>query len=74
MRFHRGIAVVAVLIIVGGAAAANDREHVDPSGFSFTYPDGWVLLVKPGNGFQEFNLPKGIQTWIKNKTISISAK
>jgi hypothetical protein len=70
MRIHRAIAVVAILTFVRATAAADDRTYVDPAGFSFTYPDGWVLIDKPGSLMQS-NLPPAIQSWIKQNNVSL---
>jgi hypothetical protein len=72
MRCHRLIAVGAILALVGSAAAAVGKSYVDPSGFSFAYPDGWVIVAKPGNSLKEAALPPGVQSWVKKTNVDFS--
>jgi hypothetical protein len=70
MRCHQIIAFGAILAFVSGAAAADGTAYVDPSGFSFSYPRGWVLVAKPN--LSQADLPPGIQSWIKKNNVDLS--
>jgi hypothetical protein len=50
------------------AAAASAGDYSDPSGFSFHYPDGWILLNKQSLAEGLKSLPPEISEWVgKNK-------
>ncbi|MBL9082486.1 MAG: hypothetical protein JNK76_11800 [Planctomycetales bacterium] len=46
-------------------------EHVDPSGYRFTYPDGWTAItkdIKHSHGA----LPKEVSDWIEDNKVDLS--
>jgi PsbP len=72
MRCHQIIAFGAILAFVSAAAGADGTAYVDPSGFSFSYPRGWVAVAKPNLSLKESDLPLGIQSWIKKNNVDLS--
>jgi hypothetical protein len=64
----RGKAVIVVVTLFGWAAPMAGGEFSDPTGYSFTYPDGWIAVTNPGKNFNQGLLPRETQSWLnKNK-------
>ena len=59
--------IAAVLSLISVAAAVGG-EYTDPSGFSFTYPDGWFAAAK----FTKANLPAELANWIAKNHVDLS--
>src|SRR5262245_40923646 len=59
--------ILAALSLLAGTAAVADEYH-EPSGFSFTLPDGWYGAGK----FEELaKLPPELARWIANSHIDL---
>lgn len=62
-------AVLALLFFVTPVMAG---DYSDPTGFSFKYPDGWVIITKPGMDVDKNALPPEISNWIKKNNIDLT--
>jgi hypothetical protein len=60
--------ILAVVSLLAGTAAIAEEYH-DPSGFSFTYPDGWYAAGKFENLAK---LPPELANWIRNNHIDLN--
>jgi hypothetical protein len=66
MKCVTAITLAALSLLAGRAAIAG--EYHDPSGFSFTYPDGWFAAGK----FESLaKLPPELARWIANNHIDL---
>jgi hypothetical protein len=66
----RSVLVTAVLAAAGPAASAG--EYSDPSGFSFTYPDGWVVLTGDQTDAALQSLPPAIKQYLDRNKLDLS--
>lgn len=67
MRVHT-IAATWVLFVALTPALAAD--YSDPSGYSFTYPDGWFAVA--GSNVDSGKFPPEIQTWLKKNNVNLN--
>jgi hypothetical protein len=63
--------ILLELLLLAGAPSAFGERYVDPSGFSFDCPDGWVVL--PGGAMQEIGraVPRDMQDLIARRNIDL---
>lgn len=54
------------------AASAFGGEYSDPSGFSFTYPNGWVAINRASMGDMREVLPEAIRDWVTSNNVDLS--
>ena len=71
MMWVRSVAVVWAGLAMGMARGALAGQYVDPSGFSFTYPEGWVVVSGAGN-LNTAALPPAAQDWVRRNQSSLS--
>lgn len=57
-------------MIVACPTPAMGGEYRDASGFSFTYPDGWIALTNPGKKINQQALGPEIQGWLDKNNIN----
>jgi hypothetical protein len=61
---------IAILALMNGGLASAGEYH-DPSGFSFTYPDGWTVF-RYGDKANEFEgVPPEVARWIKKNNMDL---
>jgi hypothetical protein len=66
----RSVGAVLSLVIVAIPGVAADYN--DSTGFSFTYPDGWVAVTKPGKDIDEKTIPPEINNWLKKNNVDLN--
>lgn len=64
--------VLVGLIFVGGVGAARGGEYADPSGFSITYPDGWVVVNRAAMSGAQQALPPEMRDWVAKNKLDLS--
>lgn len=56
------------LILLACGQSALGGDYADPSGFSFTYPDGWIPISRATMNDAAQDMPREMKDWIsKNK-------
>lgn len=63
MGAYRSVMFAGLVLLACGATTLAG-EYKDPSGFSFTYPDGWVLLTPDKIKGSKAGLSEEIKSWI----------
>src|SRR5438552_2304290 len=61
-------AALAGLVLMVWALPALGGEYRDPTGFSFTYPDGWVVVTN----LTKDQLPPQTRTWLSKNNVDLS--
>ncbi len=65
----KGKVFIAVVLALHLGMTAFAREYNDPSGFSFTYPEGWVPLNKMNLAADK--LPPELNAWIARNNVNL---
>lgn len=60
------------LILLACEAVAVGGQYADPSGFSFTYPDGWVPITRAAMGDVDQIVPPKMKSWIAEQNIDLN--
>jgi hypothetical protein len=66
----RSVSAVLSLLIFAIPGLAGD--YSDPKGYSFTYPDGWVIVTKQLWENEQKNIPAEIQSWLQKSKVDLS--
>jgi hypothetical protein len=61
-----------VFVLLTGGEAARAGEYTDPSGFSFTYPDDWVVVTRPTWEKGKEGLPPEVKNMIAANKIDLN--
>jgi hypothetical protein len=64
--------LLATWILVALAASAFGGEFSDPSGFSFTYPSGWVVVNCAAMNDARQALPNELRDWVTKNKVDFS--
>ncbi|MCA8999670.1 MAG: hypothetical protein KDA80_21925, partial [Planctomycetaceae bacterium] len=67
-RFHLIWTAICLMLFAGKLPAG---DYVDPSGFSFSYPEGWFVITKPGAQLQDA-LPENIQNYVRENQVGLN--
>src|SRR5207302_512213 len=62
---------IAVLVLVISHSLLAGGEFRDPSGYSFTYPDGWFAVAKAGEAFAPEKLPLNTRDWLQRNNVQL---
>jgi hypothetical protein len=60
------------LILLAWEQSAFGGSYADPSGFSFTYPDGWVAVTRAGMGAVNQAVPREVKSWLSRNKVDLS--
>lgn len=63
--------LVGSILLAYGAVACGG-SYADPSGFSFTYPDGWVPITRAVMGDANQFVPPEVKDWIARNKVDLS--
>jgi hypothetical protein len=71
----RLLCVIAILVwsLFGFAHFSDAASYSDPSGFSFTCPEGWSVVADPGNQTDSSAVPAAAREWIQKNGASLSS-
>jgi PsbP len=69
---HKTWAILAVAALAIGAPPAAAEEFSHSSGYSFTYPNGWVAVGDPGSSINPKEFSPEIQKWLRKNNFSMS--
>lgn len=64
--------IAATWILLALAASARGGEFHDPSGFSFTYPNGWIAINRAKMGDPSQLLPSSMRNWVAKNNVNLS--
>jgi hypothetical protein len=64
--------LTAVWVLFVVAASARGEDYSDPSGFTFTYPEGWVVVNREKIGDAGKALPAEIRNWVAKNKVDLS--
>lgn len=59
-----------IVLVCGQTAFAG--TYTDPSGFSFTYPDGWITVTRAQVGEVNQVIPPEIRNWVNHSNIDLN--
>src|SRR5262249_42597506 len=61
---------LAAVLVFSGAGSAFGGDYADPSGFSFTYPEGWIPLHRSMKDAAQA-LPPELKNWIAKNNVNL---
>jgi hypothetical protein len=62
------VGILTVFMLLAGATQAVCGEYNDPSGFSFTYPEGWL----PTSSMNKGELPPEVRGWFLKNNVDFN--
>ena len=63
--------LIALILLAGGEAAFGET-YADPSGFSFTYPEGWVAVTSAAMGDVKQVIPGELKDWVVRNNVDLN--
>jgi hypothetical protein len=69
--FHRRSLLIGLILVACGQSAFGG-SYADPSGFSFTYPDGWVPVTRAAMGDINQVVPRELKDWISRNKVDLN--
>jgi hypothetical protein len=72
MSWIRDPFIVAGFLLLTWGGFAGAEVYTDPSGFSFTYPDGWFVVPRSNMGQVKDALPPGVKAWMAKNNFDFS--
>lgn len=71
VSIRRRFSLVGLVLLACGPAAAGG-DYADPSGFSFTYPEGWVPITRAAMGDVNQFLPDELKHWVAKNQLDLN--
>jgi hypothetical protein len=70
MRHKCSLLLIALLLLATLATSAIGGQYTDPSGFSFTYPDDWVVVTRQVRDSKD--LAPEISKWLAKNNLDLN--
>jgi hypothetical protein len=64
--------LLAGLLLATSGGAAFGGTYADPSGFSFTYPEGWTAVTRASLGDVHQALPQEVKDWVAKNNLDLN--
>lgn len=71
ISIRRRLSLLAFLVMLCGRSAFGG-DYADPSGFSFTHPEGWIPITRMAMGDVKQALPQELKDWVKRNNVDLS--
>jgi hypothetical protein len=71
MHDVRKFAVLALSMVLLPARWTFGGEYSDPSGFSFTYPEGWFVAKSAHDAKDSIQVPPEIKSWMEKNNVDL---
>jgi hypothetical protein len=68
---YRQILLIGLILLACGQSAFGET-YSDPSGFSFTYPEGWIAVTQKAMGDVNQIVPDDTKEWVLKNNVDLS--